>query len=116
MKNIQEFDQQVNQALNTDSLDKLIEQEARETGQTSQNEKLEILAINSVVNGGPESLLKTFGFDNKKVTFEVERFLGKPLKKQQEANDNPQRSNSKSMKNPPVVTENPFASDLPEMT
>lgn len=94
----------------------MIEQKASEVGRVSSDEKLEILAINSIVNRNPESLLKTFGFDNKKVTFEVERYLGKPLKKQKEAEEEVNRSNSKTAKNPPIVTENPFATDLGEMT
>ena len=60
--------------------------------------------------------MKNLGFDNKKVTFEVERFLGKPLKKQkEEVKDDMKRTNSRQ-KQPPVVTENPFATELPEMT
>ena len=75
------------------------------------------MAIRSLVDANPDALLKDLGLDNKKVTFEVERFLGKPLKKHKSEDTaaDLKRTNSRQ-KQPPVVTENPFATELPEMT
>ena len=38
---------------------------------------MEILALKTIQSGGIDDMLKEFGHDPKKVTFEVEHFLGK---------------------------------------
>ena len=71
-------------------------------------EKLEMSALKNLALGSPEDLLSEFGFDSKKVTFAAERFLGKQIKK-----DDTQHSR---LDKPPVVTENPFAKDLDDLS
>jgi len=40
-----------------------------------------MVALKSLMSGSRDDLFKEFGFDAKKVAFEAERFLGKPMKK-----------------------------------
>lgn len=54
-------------------------------------------------------MLREFGHDRKKVTFEVEHFLGKQIQKQPEQKQQVQIQR-------PLVTENPFAKDLTPLT
>lgn len=58
----------------------LLDRKARQSG--NQNEKLEYLAIRAMVLRDHTELLKEFGIDQKKITFEVERYLGKQIQKQ----------------------------------
>lgn len=51
----------------------------------NQHEKLEYLAIRAVVLDENTELLKEFGIDSKKITFEAERYLGKQIQKQTES-------------------------------
>ncbi len=73
----------------------------------SPGEKLEMIALKSLSTGCKDDLFKEFGFDNKKVTFEAERYLGKQIKKNPEENTKGSRLDA-----PPSVLENPFANDL----
>ena len=79
----------------------LLERKARTVNAT---ERLEFLAIRAMALGDRSELMKDFGIDQKKITFEAERFLGKQIQKQAE----PQAKRI----NQPTVTENPFASNL----
>lgn len=45
------------------------------------SEKLELLAIRAVAIGDTSDLMKEFGIDQRKITFDVERFLGKQIQK-----------------------------------
>lgn len=53
----------------------LLDQKAHEVQNAA--EKLEILALKTLYTGDFEDMLREFGHDRKKVTFEVEHFLGK---------------------------------------
>ena len=66
--------------------------------------------MKSLAAGNVDGLLKEFGFDKKKVTFEAERFLGKQSKRQEEPRQKSQ------LNKPPVVTENPFAQEFQAVT
>ena len=67
--------------------------------------------MKTLAAGNFDSLLKEFGFDKTKVTFEVERFLGKQIKRQAEA-----PTQNSVLNKPPVVTENPFVQDFTALT
>ena len=54
-----------------------LERKAREA-QTPED-RLELMALKSLASDSFDDLLKEFGFDKKKVTFEAERFLGKQI-------------------------------------
>ena len=69
------FDKEMQQAIHYKDMEGLIERKAKEAG--SSPDKIELLAVKSLAAGSVDGLLKEFGFDKKKVTFEVERFLGK---------------------------------------
>jgi len=72
-----------------------------------------MIALKSLAVGSQEDLLKEFGFDSKKVTFEAEHFLGKQIKvvSHEDSSKKGGRLNQ-----PPVVTENPFANDLDNLS
>ena len=72
----------------------------------SPGEKLEMVALKSLATGSRDDLFREFGFDQKKVTFEAEHYLGKQIKKGDES------GKASRLDKPPVVTENPFANDL----
>jgi hypothetical protein len=55
----------------------LLERKARTI--TNPNERLELLAIKSVAKGDTSEIMREFGIDHKKITFDVERFLGKQI-------------------------------------
>jgi hypothetical protein len=44
---------------------------------SNSNERLELLAIRAVAQGDTTEFMKELGVDHKKITYEVERFLGK---------------------------------------
>lgn len=44
---------------------------------SNANERLELLAIKAIAQGDTTEFMKELGVDHKKITFEVERFLGK---------------------------------------
>lgn len=79
---VQKLDAHLQQAMNQGSLPLLLDQKASE--ETNLAEKLEILALKTLQTGDFEIMLREFGFDRKKVTFEVEHFLGKQIQKQPE--------------------------------
>jgi len=54
----------------------LLERKSR-TANTA--ERLEFLAIRAIALGDHTELMKEFGIDQKKINFEVERFLGKQI-------------------------------------
>lgn len=58
-------------------LQTLLERKARSMGNAS--ERLELLAIRAVALRDTTEIMKEFGIDQKKITFEVERFLGKQI-------------------------------------
>jgi len=58
-------------------LSTLLERKARSI--TNTNERLELLAIRAVAIGDTTEIMKEFGIDRKKITFEVERLLGKQI-------------------------------------
>ena len=91
------------QATHYNDMDGFIERKARSA--SSKEDKVELLAVKALAAGNIEGLMKEFGFDKKKVIFEVERFLGKQHKRQDD--NTPQKQNA--LNNPPVVTANPFA-------
>ena len=68
-----------------------------------------MIALKSLASGSQEDLFKEFGFDTNKVTFEAERFLGKQITKKSE-------DPKSRLDKPPVVTENPFAKDLTDLS
>ena len=102
---VESFDKEMAQAMHYKDMEGFIERKAKEAD--SPADKIELLAVKSLADGNVDALLKEFGFDKKKVTFEVERFLGKQIKRQEEA----PRTNS-TLNKPPVVTENPFAQEF----
>lgn len=55
----------------------LLEKKAK--AQSNTNERLELLAIKAIASGDTTEFLKELGVDHKKITFEVERFLGKQI-------------------------------------
>ena len=65
---------------------------------TSKEDKIELKAVSALAAGNIDGLMKEFGFDKKKVMFEVERFLGKQHKKQEESS-----AKKNTLNNPPVV-------------
>jgi hypothetical protein len=58
-------------------LSTLLERKARAI--SNPNERLELLAIRAVALGNTSEIMKEFGIDNKKITFDVEKFLGKQI-------------------------------------
>ena len=56
-------------------MDGFIERKAKAA--PSKEDKVELLAVKALAEGSIEGLMKEFGFDKKKVMFEVERYLGK---------------------------------------
>jgi hypothetical protein len=44
---------------------------------SNANERLELLAIRAIALGDTTEFMKELGVDHKKITYEVERFLGK---------------------------------------
>lgn len=46
---------------------------------TNASERLELLAIRAVALGDTTEIMKEFGIDQKKITFDAERFLGKQI-------------------------------------
>ena len=78
----------------------------------TQGEKLEMIALKSLAVGNQDDLFKEFGFEANKVTFEAERFLGKEIKK----NPKDGATTGSRLDKPSVVTENPFAQDLVELS
>ena len=67
------------QATHYNDMDGFIERKARSA--SSKEDKVELLAVKALAAGNIEGLMKEFGFDKKKVIFEVERFLGKQHKR-----------------------------------
>jgi hypothetical protein len=106
---VDSFDKEMQQAVHYKDVEGLIERKAKEADNGA--DKIELLAVKSLAAGSVDGLLKEFGFDKKKVTFEVERFLGKQIKRQEEA----PRQHS-VLNKPPVVTENPFVQDFTALT
>lgn len=49
----------------------------RKSRSVNTTERLEFLAIRAIALGDNSELMKEFGIDQKKFTFEAERFLGK---------------------------------------
>jgi hypothetical protein len=76
----------------------------RKSRTVSTAERLEFLAIRAIAMGDKTDLLKEFGIDQKKISFEAERYLGKQISKHNE----PQVKRP----NQPVITANPIASNL----
>lgn len=74
---VQELDAHLQQAMNSGSLPSFLDAKAHE--EPNQAERLELLAIKAVNRGDFEVMLSEFGHDRKKVTFEVEHFLGKQI-------------------------------------
>lgn len=58
-------------------LQTLLERKAR--SMTNASERLELLAIRAVALGDTTEIMKEFGIDQKKITFDAERFLGKQI-------------------------------------
>ena len=75
-------------------------------------EKLEMIALKSLSTNNQEDLLKEFGFDSKKVTFEAERYLGKEISVSKKPEDN----SGRHLDNKAMVTENPFAEEMDTMS
>ena len=70
-----------------------------------------MIALKSLASGSHDDLFKEFGFDSKKATFEAERYLGKPMKPRKNSEVTQSR-----LDRPPVMTENPFAQDLTDLS
>ena len=70
-----------------------------------------MIAVKSLSCGSEEDLLRELGFDEKKINFEAERFLGKQITKRE---DDSGRNGRQAQA--PVITENPFATDLDDLT
>ena len=96
-------------AISSGTTEQLYNQEARNA--MTEGETLEMIALKSLATGSQDDLFKEFGFDNKKVTFEAERYLGKPMKPSNSVDATQSR-----LDRPPVMTENPFASDLTDLS
>lgn len=106
-KKITEFDSEVSRTIQSGTTSLLFDRAAKEA--ITPGEKLEMIALKSLATGSQEDLFKEFGFDRKKVTFEAERFLGKQIKRDDDSSRN-------LLDKPPVVTENPFAKDLTDLS
>lgn len=74
---VEAFDKELQQALQMSDLSTLLERKARAI--SNPNERLELLAIRAVALGNTSEIMKEFGIDNKKITFDVEKFLGKQI-------------------------------------
>ncbi len=80
----------------------------RKSKSLNQNERLEYIALKALSGGDSTEIIKEFGIDIKKINYEAERLLGKQISKVAE----PQQKKVHQ----PMVTENPFASDLGSMS
>ena len=105
-KLVENFDRELQQALQMSDLSTMLERKARQL--TNANERLELLAIRAVSLGDTSEILKEFGIDPKKIKFEAEKFLGKQIQRAEP-------SQQKKL-NQPLVTENPFTQNLPSMS
>ena len=76
-KLVEGFDKELQQALQMSDLPTLLDRKARQS--LNQSEKLEYLAIRAMALGESSELLKEFGIDQKKISLEVERYLGKQI-------------------------------------
>ena len=76
---VDSFDKEMQQAIHYKDIEGLIDRKAKEVD--NNDDKIELLAVKSLAAGNVDGLLKEFGFDKKKVTYEVERFLGKQIKR-----------------------------------
>ena len=93
---VETFDKEMQQATHYNDMDGFIERKAKAA--TSKEDKIELKAVSALAAGNIDGLMKEFGFDKKKVMFEVERFLGKQHKKQEESS-----AKKNTLNNPPVV-------------
>lgn len=108
-KKVSDFDQEVTKARQTGTMGNIYDYFARQA--LCPGEKLEMVALKSLSTGSREELFKQFGFDEKKVTFEAEQFLGKQAKKSGD-----ESGKSGRLDKAPVITENPFVNDLDDLT
>jgi len=106
-KLVTDFDRELQQTMQMSDLPTLLERKARQGA--NANEKLEYLAIKCLASGDSTDILKEFGIESKKINFEAERFLGKQITKSAEPT-------AQQKKAQPLVTANPFASDLGSMS
>ena len=74
-KKVNEFDQEVTKAVSSGTMGNIYDHFARQA--LSAGEKLEMVALKSLATGSRDDLFREFGFDQKKVTFEAEHYLGK---------------------------------------
>ena len=65
-----------------------------------------MVALKCLATGSRDDLFREFGFDQKKVSFEAEHYLGKQKKKGEET------GKAGRLDKPALVQENPFANDL----
>ena len=75
-----------------------------------------MIALKSLSTGSQEELFKEFGFDNKKVTFEAERYLGKEISVAAHGKNKPEDNSGRHLDNKAMVTDNPFAEELSNLS
>jgi hypothetical protein len=74
-KKVNDFDQEVTKASANGSMEAIYDTFARQA--LNPGEKLEMVALKSLATGSRDDLFREFGFDQKKVSFEAEHYLGK---------------------------------------
>lgn len=87
-------------------------------GRQSRNpqEKLEMLAVKVMAGGQPGDILREFGIDGKRIKFESEKHLGKQISRPDPSQTQNQANQQNKKVQGLVVTENPFATDLGNMS